>query len=69
LGSEGNFEFRAEIFNPINRANFGIPNGVTFQGATSDTGQYSELPISTAGQITSTVTTSRQIQFALKLLF
>lgn len=53
-------QFRAEFFNILNRANFATPNLIVFSsGAVSPT----------AGLITSTVTTSRQIQFALKLMF
>ena len=55
-------EFRAEFFNMFNRANFGSPNAVVFSSASS-------TPSTTAGVITSTSTTSRQIQFGLKLLF
>jgi len=57
-------QFRAEAFNVLNRANFAYPNGIAFQG-NSASYSYSE----SAGQITNTATTSRQIQFALKLLF
>ena len=53
-------QFRAEAFNIFNHANFGAPNPVTFSG-----NNYS----SSAGVITATSTTSRQIQFALKLIF
>src|SRR5262249_46856403 len=53
-------EFRAEFFNILNRANLGIPNTSVFSG----TG-----PNPAAGLITTTNTTSRQIQFGLKLLF
>jgi hypothetical protein len=53
-------QFRAEFFNVLNRANFGTPNAIVFSnGAIS----------SSAGLITSTATTSRQIQFGLKLIF
>jgi hypothetical protein len=70
LGESGMVQFRAEFFNILNRANFGIPNNATaFPGKPSDAGPYSEAPLSTAGQITNTATTSRQIQVALKLLF
>jgi hypothetical protein len=49
-------EFRAEIFNLFDRANFGLPNSAVFTGPT-------------AGQITTLATPPRQIQFAVKLLF
>lgn len=55
-------QFRAEFFNILNRANFGTPNTVVFTSA-------SAVPAPTAGVITSTSTTSRQIQFGLKLLW
>ena len=55
-------QLRAEFFNILNRANFGTPNTVVFTSATSG-------PSPTAGVITSTSTTSRQIQFGLKLLW
>ncbi len=55
-----NLQFRAEFFNVLNRANFGPPNTTVFSsGAIS----------SSAGLITTTATTSRQIQFGLKLIF
>ncbi|HYR92234.1 MAG TPA: carboxypeptidase regulatory-like domain-containing protein [Terriglobia bacterium] len=53
-------QFRAEAFNVFNHTNFTSPNPVVFSG-----NNYS----SSAGAITSTSTASRQIQFALKLLF
>jgi hypothetical protein len=55
-------QFRAEFFNVLNRANFGSPNAVVFTAAGS-------APSPTAGVITSTSTTSRQIQFGLKALW
>jgi hypothetical protein len=55
-----NLQFRAELFNLLNRANFNTPNAITF----TPTGVSP-----TAGVITSTATTSRQIQFGLKLLW
>jgi hypothetical protein len=57
-----NLQFRAEFFNILNRANFGTPNTVVFTSA-------SAIPAATAGVITSTSSTSRQIQFGLKLLW
>ena len=53
-------QFRAEFFNVLNRANFGTPNAIVFSGT-----NYS----GSAGLITATATTSRQIQFGLKLIF
>jgi hypothetical protein len=55
-----NLQFRAEIFNLLNRANFNFPSFVVFSGTA---GAYSPA----AGKITATSTTSRQIQFAMKL--
>ncbi len=69
LGEAGAFQFRAEFFNILNRSNFGMPSGTVFSGSTSDIGSYSEAPVGTAGQITTTSTTARQIQFALKIIF
>jgi len=56
-------QFRAEFFNIFNRTNFNNPNPVVFTSATT------VLPSATAGVITSTSTTSRQVQFGLKLLW
>jgi len=55
-------QFRAELFNLLNHTNFGTPNAVVFSSS-------SPMPLPTAGLITSTSTSSRQIQFGLKLLF
>jgi hypothetical protein len=62
LSEKLKLQFRAELFNILNRANFGTPNAVVFSSASS-------TPAPTAGVITSTSTTSRQIQFGLKLLW
>jgi hypothetical protein len=70
LGEQGSVEFRAEFFNILNHTNFGMPSSATvFSGATSALGAYQQAPIAGVGQITTTATTSRQIQFALKLIF
>jgi hypothetical protein len=53
-------QFRAEAFNILNHANFATPNPIMFSGT-----NYS----SSAGVITATATTSRQLQFALKIMF
>ena len=56
-------QFRAEIFNLLDRPNFNTPNLIVFTPPTAT----SNLPSGTAGAITSTSTTSRQVQFGLKL--
>ncbi|MBI4483068.1 MAG: TonB-dependent receptor [Acidobacteria bacterium] len=61
LGESGALQFRAEFFNLFNRPNFGIPARNLFD--------REGRPRSNAGEITSTRTTSRQIQLALKVLF
>jgi len=60
INERWSLQFRTEAFNIFNHVNFREPNAVIFQGS-----GYS----SSAGVITSTATTSRQIQFALRLLF
>jgi hypothetical protein len=57
-----NLQLRAEIFNVFNHTNLNTPNAVVFTSATG-------IPSPTAGVITSTSTTSRQIQFGVKLSF
>jgi len=56
-----NLEFRAEAFNILNHSNFGVPNDVIVN--TNGTAR------STAGVITATTTTSRQLQFGLKMVW
>jgi hypothetical protein len=60
LGETGRIQFRAEGFNLANRANFGIPGLQAFSGT---------APIASLGRIRNTVTTARQIQFALRFAF
>jgi Carboxypeptidase regulatory-like domain len=62
LSERLNLQFRAEIFNLCNHTNFNAPNPVVFAAATGD-------PSPTAGVITSTATSSRQVQFGLKFLW
>jgi hypothetical protein len=62
--------FRADVFNVFNHTNFNAPNPVVFtSGATDPAKPVASVPSATAGVITSTATTSRQIQFGLKLNF
>jgi hypothetical protein len=60
INEEMNLQFRTEAFNVFNHANFSYPNQIVFSGS-----GYS----SSAGVISTTATSSRQIQFALKLMF
>lgn len=55
-------EFRAEFFNILNHSNFLTPNEVVYTSATAGISP-------TAGVVTATSTTSRQIQFGAKLQF
>jgi hypothetical protein len=57
-----NLQFRAEFFNLLNHTNFNTPNPVVYAAATGG-------PSPTAGVITATSTTSRQIQLGLKFLW
>ncbi|HEX6502089.1 MAG TPA: carboxypeptidase regulatory-like domain-containing protein [Terriglobales bacterium] len=58
-----NAQFRAEFFNVLNHPNFAPP--LDNKNLFDSTGQ----PVANAGLITSTQTPSRQIQFALKLIW
>ncbi len=60
IHERASLQFRAEFFNLTNHVNFNTPNLIVF----TPTGVSG-----TAGAITSTSTTARQIQFALKLLW
>jgi hypothetical protein len=53
-------QFRAEFFNAPNHTNFGPPNAIVFSGSAISP---------SAGLISATATTSRQIQFGLKLIY
>ena len=66
LHEETSLQFKAEFFNLFNRANFSQPGMDVF---TSIDRNGDPVPDPSAGQITSTTGTSRQIQFVLKILF
>ncbi|HEV2416357.1 MAG TPA: carboxypeptidase-like regulatory domain-containing protein [Terriglobia bacterium] len=55
-------QFRAEFFNILNQPNFNTPNLIAFTSAAG-------IPSASAGVITSTSTTAREIQFGLKLIW
>lgn len=61
ISEEADFQIRGEFFNILNHANFGLPQNVPL----TNTGAIS----ASAGRITDTVTTSRQVQIGLKLTF
>ena len=56
-----NAQFRVEVFNILNHTNFGLPTL-----ARSEIFDSAGARVASAGLLTSTVTTARQIQFALK---
>ena len=64
-----NVQFRAEIFNIFNHPNFAPPlnHQAVFTQSSADPTQLDTVP--GAGQLDSTVTTSRQIQFGLKFIW
>ena len=61
INEKARLQFRAEIFNILNHTNLSTPNEVVYTSATQGS--------PTAGVITSTTGSSRQIQLGLKLLF
>jgi hypothetical protein len=54
-------QFRAECFNVLNHVNFGMPSNIALT--------TSGAPVSSAGLITTTATSARQMQFGLKLIW
>lgn len=64
-----NAEFRAEFFNILNHTNLGQPAGAVFAGLGGANAATSSYVAGNAGLISTAATTSRQIQFAVKLVF
>lgn len=69
MGEAGQVEFRVEGFNILNRANFGTPNRTVYPGSGPAVNDINETVTANAGKITQTLSTSRQIQLAVKLVF
>jgi len=64
LNSSAAMEFRFEVFNLFNRANFGVPNLTAFAGAADG-----EAPLGSFGLIRNTVTSARQVQLGVRVRF
>ena len=64
LGGNGRLEIRVEAFNILNHPNFGAPELRAFAGQVDG-----EAPLATFGRISTTVTSSRQIQLGVRALF
>ncbi len=62
LGERLHTQFRAEFFNVLNHTNFSTPNPIVFSALNAATS-------ATAGVVTATSTSSRQIQFGVKVSF
>jgi len=62
LDSKRRLQFRTDIFNILNHSNFTAASAVVFSGESGDR-------TTTAGRISKTATTARQIQFALRFSF
>ena len=63
MRAQRSIQVRLEAFNLLNRPNFAVPSGrIAFTSAAGDVAPN-------WGRITSTVTTSRQIQLGIKYLF
>ena len=70
LGERLHAQFRAEFFNLLNHTNLTTPNAVVFSAGPTPAKPATAPAFSpTAGVVTATATSSRQLQFALKLLF
>jgi hypothetical protein len=65
ISEDFNVQFRAEFFNVLNHPNFAVP----VMPDNTDIFNSSGSPTGVAGLLTSTTTTAREIQFALKLVW
>jgi hypothetical protein len=70
ISEKFNIQFRAEIFNILNHANFAPPVTPTNTDIFDGTGQISGgVGSPSVGVLSRTTTTSREIQFAVKVIF
>ncbi len=71
FGERFHAEFRAELFNVLNHANYSVPDrtSATLYGSSGNGAAAKFSTVSTAGGLKQTSTTARQIQFGLKLMF
>jgi hypothetical protein len=65
ISEKFNIQFRAEMFNILNHPNFAPPANPTNTDIFDGTG----TPNPTAGLLTKTTTTAREVQFAVKVIF
>lgn len=63
-GASRRLEFRAEVFNLFNRANFAPPALTVFSGQADN-----EQPLSTFGRVRATTTSARQMQVGVRFAF
>ena len=64
LGGRARAEVRAEVFNVLNRANFGVPTLLAFSGVSQ-----TEAPLTSFGRVRATVTSARQTQLGIRITF
>jgi hypothetical protein len=69
LSERFTLQFRAEFFNILNHANWGLPNAGVFTQGFAATGSPVYAVSPAAGEITTLAEPMREIQFALKLIF
>jgi hypothetical protein len=64
IGTAGHLQLRVEVFNVLNRVNFGPPSLLAFSGMGNET-----APFSSFGEIRSTITSARQVQVGVRVVF
>ncbi len=69
LSESANLQLRVEAFNVLNHANYQAPTDNLTLGARSATSTSASVPLGAAGTLSSTATSSRQIQLGAKIIF